>query len=125
MKREGLRHGYSPTEWEAAKREATDILSERASRRTNQTIAYSELTDEIKSIKLDPHGVPLAHMLGEISTEEDAAARGMLTVLVVHKGTIEPGPGFFVLAKSLGKDVRDKAKFWSEEFKRVTELHRR
>ena len=45
-------------------------------------------------------------MLGEISSEEDAAGRGMLTVLVVHRaGDMQPGPGFFELAKQLGRNT--------------------
>ena len=35
-------------------------------------------------------------MLGDISSAEDDAGRGLLTVVVVHKsGDMKPGPGFF------------------------------
>ncbi len=125
MLREGLRHGYPVADWEKAKGEVIRVLHERAGRRASHTIAYSELVEQIETLKFDPHGVLLAHLLGEISSEEDAAGQGMLTVLVAHKGTIEPGPGFFVLAKSLGRDVSDPLRFWSEEFRRVTDFHRR
>ena len=55
-------------------------------------IAYSDLVKWIKSIKIEAHDVRLFHMLGEISSEEDAAGRGMLTVLVVHRvGDMQPG----------------------------------
>ena len=55
-------------------------------------------------------------MLGQISEEEDAAGRGMLSVLVVHKdGDKMPGPGFFTLAKKLGRDISDRDKCWSDE----------
>ena len=64
-------------------------------------------------------------MLGEISEEEDAAARGMLSVLVVHKGgDLMPGPGFFDLAASLGRNTTDRLKFWAEEFADVLSAHR-
>ena len=37
------------------------------------------------------------------------AGRGMLSVIVVHKvGDMQPGPGFFQLAKKLGRDTSDK-----------------
>ena len=37
----------------------------------------------------------MSEMLGEIGTEENAAKRGILTVIVVHKsGDMEPGAGF-------------------------------
>jgi len=46
-------------------------------------------------------------MLGEISQEEDAAGRGMLSVIVVHKvGDMQPGPGFFQLAKKNWGETR-------------------
>jgi hypothetical protein len=59
-------------------------------------------------------------LLGQISSEEDAARRGMLTVVVIHKaGDMQPGPGFFELAKSLGRDIEDPMKFWIDELHRV------
>ena len=59
-------------------------------------------------------------MLGEISTEEDAAGRGMMTVIVVHgQGETLPGAGFFKLARRLGRHVSDERAFWMEELGRV------
>jgi hypothetical protein len=82
-------------------------------------LAYSDLAKMIRSIKLDAHDSRLFHLLGEISTEEDSAGRGMLSVVVVHKlGDMQPGPGFFELAKSLGKDTSNIERCW------VAELHR-
>jgi molybdopterin synthase catalytic subunit len=57
---------------------------------------YSELVTKIQTIHLEPDSYALAAMLGEISSEEDAAGHGMLTVIVVHKyGDMQPGPVFF------------------------------
>lgn len=125
MLREGFDHGFTDRQWQDAKAEATAVLKERAARRSNQTISYSDLVDQIKSIKLEPHDTRLAHMLGQISSEEDAAGRGMLTVLVVHKGDVSPGDGFFELARSLGRDVRDREKAWITEFNRVIAHYRK
>src|SRR5271157_623716 len=59
-------------------------------------------------------------MLGEISTEEDAAGRGMMTVIVVNgQGEKLPGAGFFKLARRLGRHVSDERAFWMEELGRV------
>lgn len=59
-----------------------------------------------------PHDPRLRPFLGEISSEEAHAGRGMLTALVVHKhGDYQPGPGFFELARSLGHDTSDVEKF--------------
>lgn len=109
MLRARFDHGITETQWQNAKAEAIALLRERASRRSNQTISYSELVDQIE----------------EISSEEDAAGRGMLTVLVVHKGDVRPGDGFFELARSLGRDVRDRERVWITEFNRVIDHYRR
>jgi molybdopterin synthase catalytic subunit len=83
-------------------------------------IPYSEFVTKIRSIQIDYHDPRLFHFLGEISAEECAAGRGMLTALVVHKhGDMQPGPGFFELAQALGQDTSDIVKFWIEEVKRV------
>ena len=83
-------------------------------------IPYSEFVTNIHSISIEYHDPRLFHFLGEISAEESAAGRGMLTALVVHKnGDMQPGPGFYELAQELGHDTSDILKFWIEEVKRV------
>ena len=73
--------------------------------RVRGMIPYSDLVKRIHRVRLDAYDPRLFHMLGEISSEENGAGRGMLTVVVVHKvGDMEPGPGFFELAKQLGRD---------------------
>lgn len=112
------RFGFEETQWEAAKAEGKTILSKYA--RQRRMIAYSEFVKEIHSIQLEPQDVRLFGLLGEISTEENAAGRGMLSALVVHKGGgSQPGPGFFDLAQKLGHDTSDILTFWIEEVKRV------
>lgn len=111
-------YGYDQTDWENAKREAKKLIVERA--RTRGFIPYSDLVAGIDSIRFAPHEARFFHFLGEISEEEDAAGRGMMTALVVHKdGDMQPGPGFFELAKNLGRDVSDIEKCWVAEFKKV------
>ena len=85
-----------------------------------RVIAYSDLVAEIHTLDLEPKSEHLAHMLGEISTAEHEAGRGMLTVVVVHKhGDQMPGPGFFQLARSLDRDTRDREAFWIRELEKV------
>lgn len=118
MLRDGIRHGFSEADWNAAKEEARSAMIERAKLRG--MIPYSDLVKEIHSIKIDAHDPRLFHMLGEISSEEDAAGRGMLTVVVVHKlGDMQPGPGFFELAKELGRNTSNILKCWVDELHRV------
>ena len=83
-------------------------------------IPYSDLVKQSTSIKMDAYDTRLFHMLGEISSEEDAAGRGMLTVVVVHKhGDMQPGPGFFELAKRFGRETKDVMKCWVDELHKV------
>lgn len=118
------RWGYDERVWDRAVDEGRKILTERASRKTNQTISYSELASLIKSICFDAQDHAFHALLGDISVAEHDEGKGMLTVLVVYKGGDQmPGPGFFKLAEELGKDVRDKLKFWSDEFNLVLEAH--
>jgi hypothetical protein len=111
-------HGFDDAQWEAAKTQAKGILI--ACARARSMIPYSELAAEIQAINFQPHDNRFFHFLGEISSEESRAGRGMLSALVVHKsGDMQPGPGFFELARDLGKDTSDILACWVEEFKRV------
>jgi hypothetical protein len=113
-----MRYGFADADWTVAKTEMTAILVERAKLRG--AIPYSDLVRQVRTIHLEPDSPALAAMLGEISEAEDAAGRGMLTVIVVHKhGDMQPGPGFFELAESLGRNTQDIVKCWVEELKRV------
>jgi hypothetical protein len=63
-------------------------------------------------------------MLGDVSIEEDAGGRGMLSVLVVHKvGDQKPGRGFFELAQQLGRDASDSDACWVNELQTVYRIH--
>jgi molybdopterin synthase catalytic subunit len=93
MIRTGADFGIPTDIWNAAKREARDLMVARA--RVRGMIPYSDLVNRISAIRLEAHDTRLFHLLGEISSEEDAAGRGMLSVVVVHKiGDMQPGPGF-------------------------------
>jgi hypothetical protein len=111
-------YGIPPSSWDAAKREAREVLIARA--RLRGMIPYSELAREIRSAYFEPHDQRFFHLIGEISAEEDAAGRGMLSVVVVHKhGDMQPGPGFFEFAKQLGRDTSDILRCWVDELHRV------
>ena len=118
MRRASFDHGFSEKDWEAAKAEVRQAMIAVAARR--EMICYSDLVNKIETCRLEPQSPQLAHMLGEVSTEEAQAGRGMLTVVVVHKsGDQMPGPGFFELARSLGYDTADRDAFWIGELARV------
>jgi hypothetical protein len=110
--------GIPAQKWTEAKRQARDAMIRRAKRRL--TISYSDLVKEITAIQFEPYDTRLFHLLGETSKEEDAAGRGMLTAVVVHKtGDMQPGPGFYKLATEIGHAPTDPIRFWIEELNRV------
>ena len=110
--------GFSIENWESAKLEAKQALIERA--RVRGMMPYSELVHRIHAISIEAHDVRLSQLLAEISTEENAAGRGMISALVVHKvGDMQPGAGFFELAQLLGKNTRDILECWINEVKKV------
>lgn len=107
-------YGHEKRAWESAKSEAMKALRARARQET--WIAYSELSRAIVSISFQPDGHDFHAMLGELSEESNAAGMGMISALVVHKdGDRLPGPGFFTLAKQLGRNTSDRVKCWSDE----------
>jgi hypothetical protein len=103
-------HGFSESDWRLAKEQARAAMIKRA--KLGGTMTYTDLCDP-----------RLAHFLGEISTEEDAAGRGMLTAVVVHKHDRWPGAGFFELAQSLGRRVSDPEKVWIAELDKLRAAH--
>lgn len=111
-------HGYTDARWDAAEEEMRALLIARA--KEERTISYSELTGKVHTIHFSPEDNAFHQMLDDLSREEDAAGRGMLSVIVVHKaGDMMPGPGFFKLARELGRDTSDREKCWSDELKKV------
>lgn len=113
-----MKYGFDINDWNDAKSEMRGLLIDRAKLRG--MMPYSELASQITSITMEANSYALAALLGEISTDEDTAGRGMLSVIVVHKiGDMQPGPGFFDLAKRLGRDTSDILKCWVEELHTV------
>jgi hypothetical protein len=118
MSEELYRYGLTKTQWNAAKQEIRQILSQRAKLRG--MIPYSELTAQLQSVQLEANSFALFSLLGEVSWDEDKAGRGMLSVIVVHKaGDMQPGQGFFELARDLGRDTSDILACWVAELKKV------
>jgi hypothetical protein len=114
-------YGYPRERWGAAKEKLRLALWHAARRK--DWLTYSDGVAEIRDfIVFDPHDTAFHHMLGQISVEEDAAGRGMLSALVVHKhGDGQPGPGFYDIAETLGRNTNDKVRCWVEEVNRLFE----
>jgi hypothetical protein len=109
----GETYGYMVETWENAKSQAVRAIVRQG--RKGSTISYSDLAKQITTIYFDAHEHIYHLMLGQISSEEDAAGRGMLTALVVLKDSGMPGDGFWDLAKRLGRNVSDKIACWVQE----------
>jgi hypothetical protein len=111
--------GFTDAQWDAAKLEVTQTLLSRA-HNAQEPMSYTELAAHVKAIDFAPDDHALHYMLGQVSEEADAYGRGMLSVMVVHKdGDQMPGPGFFKLAKKLGRDPSDRVRCWMEELNKV------
>lgn len=105
-------------DWAEAKQQAIAAMVDRA--KVRGMIPYSDLVNKIDAVRFQAHDTRLFHLLGEVSVEENASGRGMLSVVVVHKhGDMQPGPGFFVLGQHLGYDTKDLLKFWVEQLHKV------
>lgn len=100
------------------------VLREVASRKN--VINYTELIKQAK-VKLDMNrpydrGV-LGHLLGEISMNEVAEGRPMLSSVALHAGDHKQGQGFFDLAEEIYKchfkDADAQLSFGMEEMKRT------
>lgn len=113
--------GFPQSQWDAAKHEVLEILQKKARRK--QTIAYSDLAAQIASIRFEANDHLFHELLGQLSEDEDAAGRGMISVLVVYKSDPMPGPGFFKLAARLGRTEHDRKALWINEFKKVVEAN--
>jgi hypothetical protein len=104
--------------FETAVKQASKAMKRYAAKQS--TITYTEVSNTITVTRLEPHDPRLWAVCGQVSVEENAAGNGMLSAIVVHKsGDMEPGKGFFNLAKECGRDVSDRDKCWIEEVKFV------
>jgi hypothetical protein len=109
---------FPPEQWAAAKSEIRAVLVVKAMERA--MIPYSDLVAQVRAVHFKAFDVRLFSILGQISSEEHAQGRPLLSVLVVHKtGDMQPGDGFFELAESLGRDTSNLLKAWIVEVQKV------
>lgn len=118
MKPNHEKFGHTKKQWQSFKAEAREILVEVASGRA--MITYGELASRMTTIAVEPHDMVMWHIIGDVSVDEEKAGRGLLSVLVVHKhGDMEPGFGFYELAKFFGRKAANKTKCFVEEMHKV------
>lgn len=115
---------FGDPNWLSARSEMTRKLHRVA--RAQSKITYSELCDELRAdgiIDLEPHGAPLAWMLGQINVLEARQGRPLISSVVVHKtDDWLPGEGFWGIAKLMNLNVggteAERVAFWAHEFGR-------
>lgn len=113
------KYRFSPENWSALKNEIRSILIHTATS-VEQTISYSDLAETVKSASLKPFSQPLFAVLTELSEEEDAAGRGMLSAVVIRKDRRKTRKsGLIKLAAKLGRDVTNVRECWDAEIERV------
>jgi hypothetical protein len=86
------------------------------------SVTYQEIAQMIGlPLKGSHMGKEIGWILGEISDDEVANGRPMLSAIAVNVGG-NPGPGFFTLARELGKLTHDdEPGFWEAECQAVYE----
>lgn len=117
----GTRADFSDLEWAGLKCLARAYLIEAAGRQ--RYVFYKDVDDHFKDRRLHYKSEAMVDLLGEISAEEHAAGRPLLSAVVV-RNDLElpiPGRGFFQLARRLGSMAKgaDEVVFWRGEFLRV------
>jgi hypothetical protein len=84
------------------------------------TITYGDIAD-IMGLRPSGHqmGKEVGQMSGEISEDEHIQRRPMLSAVAISVVRRMPGPGFFGLARELGKlqgsSEQDERRFWDAE----------
>lgn len=83
------------------------------------TTYYGDLCAEMNKvgvITLEPHGAPLAGLLGQINVMEHDQNRPLLSAVVLSKETGVPGVGFWNISEQMGIDVggtdEERDRFW-------------
>jgi hypothetical protein len=105
-------------QWQSAVSEATSILQQIAAADPG-LITYGELSNRITTTRIEPFGSEMNRLLTDVSTEENAAGRPLLSSIVVRQDTMQPGAGFETLARSLGFVFSDSDAFWLQELTRT------
>src|SRR5206468_1766433 len=100
--------------FEDAKLKGKQLLIQYA--RKGKTIFYSDFG---RRIGIHHRNHSLWKLLEQISLEEEREGRGLLSALVVNKGTGRASLGFLAPAKAAGRDISDLDKCWREERDRL------
>ena len=108
-----LTYGFEEEPWLRAREWVTHSL--RQTSHAHQTTSYGDLCNALQTatgVSLEPHGSPLAAMLGQINVIEHDAGRPLLSAAVLLKETGKPGTGFWSIAREMKMSFSDLDAFW-------------
>ena len=88
-----------------------------------ETTTYAALVEAVPGLDVVREAGALGPLLREISLEEHAAGRGLLSAVVTRTDGGLPGAGFFDLARSLGRATGHREECWRAEVERVFSAH--
>jgi hypothetical protein len=118
MLREGFDHGFAQSDWDAAKDETRHMMIECA--RSRRMIPYSDPFGGLPASVFRRTTRGCRTFLERLRPKKMSEAGPPLTVVAVHKsGNVQPGPGFFELAQSRGRNTSNIVECWVGEFKKV------
>lgn len=92
-----------------------------AAAHAEKTVTYREIAQFLRLNSEDPDDrMLMSRSLDDISCNENAKGRPLLSAIVVLPEIGYPGKGFFLLARELGLNLYcDERSFYSHELKRV------
>lgn len=118
------RKPIEPKVRDALNREIRELLIACAEHQP-PTITYMLLASQVRTYPLAAQSAALREALIDISAQENAAGRGMLSAVVVRSGRNRPpGKGFFTQAAELGRDISSRRAAWMAELKTVCDYWR-
>jgi hypothetical protein len=109
--------------WAAAREQARACLVACAGAR--ETIAYSELCEQITVARFKPYHRSLMALLDEVCEEEDAVTGAVLATLVVRRDTGRPGDGYYSWAARGGDAILDREAYWCAQAESVWDAYDR
>ena len=114
--------GFTPQEWDDARRALERLLADTALRRS--TVTYGEVARSALGGRVSARSGALMDLLGDVDRKAKTDRGVLVASLVVRADTGMPGEGYFLFVEDeLGRPVPDRRGFWEHEVDRVWESY--
>lgn len=118
MRATSAKFGMSDETWERTKAELRVAIL--AAAQVRQMTWYGQIAAQVSTVPLEPYSALMNHLLGAILEDEHVAGRPLITAIVTHKnGDMEPGPGFYEMARALGYATPEPYVFWAMQVQEI------